>query len=680
MSETGTTSDVAASWTRRLLFVVSVSMLIAAALSVIATLSTFQTSLRPFLLAKTESVALSVAGNVEYALSVGVPFDRLRGLDALVEDMKAEHSEVLDIEIIATSPSSDSEASRLSTAGSEGDGAVASYFNLNTLIDVLRGHAEPFAAVTSPITRDGVAVAYVQAHVNSAVIVEQMQNVFFDSLVVMIAVTLVAFEIVVVASGNRITGPLRLVEAAIRRRAAGDLSQYQAWGSRGLMNGVIARLNGRNAELRDRAKRFGVAAAHLVKAYRLDATDAAKQTSIIDARIPLFVFCVAEELQKSFLPLFVAEYYQTTDFFDKSIMVGLPISAFMFVIAVITPFAGALVDRFGSRRLFLLGLLPALLGYLGCFLATSADDIVLSRSLTAIGYAVITISAQSYIAAVATKENRARSMAIFVGVLMAATMCGTAIGGILADWLGYKSVFIVSILLASIAGGLGFAMLSGETDERTETIASGSKRANPLIALSRNGQFVMIVLFCAIPAKIILTGFLYLFVPIYLASLDATQSEIGRIMMIYSLIIIPISPLASRFADKLNKNTTLVIGATVLSGIVLTGLYQSTSVAGVLLIVAALGVAHAFIKAPLIVAAMEAAEASPEVTRTSAMSLLRTFERVGSVVGPVIVAAMMVWLDYQTTAALLGLGVVLVGLVMAMSVAMGKVQKQEVVQ
>jgi predicted MFS family arabinose efflux permease len=243
-------------------------------------------------------------------------------------------------------------------------------------------------------------------------------------------------------------------------------------------------------------------------------------------------------------------------------------------------------------------------------------------------------------------------------------MCGTAIGGILADWLGYKPVFLVSILLACIAGVLGFIMLGVEVGAAPVAKSSAPKR-NPIAILARNSQFVLIVLFCAIPAKIILTGFLYLFVPIYLASLEATQSEIGRIMMLYSLIIIPISPLASRFADKLDKNLTLVIAATILSGIVLVGLYDSTSVAAVLLVVVALGIAHSFIKAPLIVAAMEAAEASPDISRTAALSLLRTFERVGSVIGPVIVASMLVWLDYQTTAAILGLGVAFVGIVMA---------------
>jgi hypothetical protein len=62
---------------------------------------------------------------------------------------------------------------------------------------------------------------------------------------------------------------------------------------------------------------------------------------------------------------------------------------------------------------------------------------------------------------------------------------------------------------------------------------------------------------------------------------------------------------------------------------------------------------------------MEAAEQSPDITRTGALSLLRTSERIGSVIGPVVVAALLVQLDYGQVAAIIGVTVTLMGLVMA---------------
>jgi len=79
----------------------------------------------------------------------------------------------------------------------------------------------------------------------------------------------------------------------------------------------------------------------------------------------------------------------------------------------------------------------------------------------------------------------------------------------------------------------------------------------------------------------------------------------------------------------------------------------------------ALGFVHSFLKAPLIVAAMEAAEKSQDITRTGALSLLRTSERIGSVIGPVVVAAMLVVLDFSEVAAILGATIAILGIIMA---------------
>ncbi|MEM9307511.1 MAG: MFS transporter [Pseudomonadota bacterium] len=671
-------------FSRKLYITTTIAMIIVASLSLLATVVHFNSALKPYLVAKAEAVATSVKQDIEYALHIGIPFEELRGLDEHVANLISEHPEISTLEVttptelgsrfLARSSLQTADRETLSEKLTIWNSSVNPVASIADVAIMILGADADTRIVSVNIEVEGTVVAQVLATVDDAFISSKMTSVFFDTLVILIAVALVALEVVVVFSNSQLSEPFRRVETALRRRAAGDLREYQTGRAKGRIAVFIKGLNAQNSRLREALKRAltsGTEASRLTSLKALGekrsffVTEAKSPASIMDARIPLFVFCFAEELQKSFLPLFVAENYSEGDLFARDIMMGLPISAFMFVIAAFTPYAGRLVDRFGNKALFLAGLAPAVCGYFICFMATSGNDILLGRSITAVGYAIITISCQSYIAAVVDAENRARGMAIFVGVLMTATMCGTAIGAILAEWLGYKSVFLVAICFSGIAGLLGWKMLSTDlpAPEKKKLPAGMSK--SPFATLMRNTQFVLIVLFCAIPAKIILTGFMYLFVPIYLASLDATQSEIGRIMMLYSLIIIPISPLASGFADRLGKNLWMVIIATIASGIVLMALYQSASVAMVLVVVAALGIVHAFLKAPLIVAAMEAAEKSPDITRTGALSLLRTSERIGSVIGPVVVAAMLVILDYGQVAAILGASVTVLGVVMA---------------
>jgi len=666
-------------FSRRLFVSTSLAMILAASLSLIITVVHFNAGLRPYLVDKARAVAVSVQQDIEYAISIGIPFDKIRGLDKHIESLIKEHPEVRAMQVVSGPEMS--AFNDMVKGDTENNYKAVDYRIANLIVTVAAGFSTILSLDGSDdemifveVVNDGIVFAHVVPVIDENYLNGKMTSVFFDTLVILIAVSLVALEIVVVLSASQLSEPFRVAELALNRRAAGDLRQYQSGMGNGRLANFIRTLNTYNATLRDKLKSALDSAkdvgrreklSELSERSKLFVTDARQQASIMDARIPLFVFCFAEELQKSFLPLFVAEFYSENDLFSRDIMMGLPISAFMFVIAVFTPFAGKLVDKFGNKPLFLAGLVPAIGGYLMCYLAQSGNDIFLGRSMTAIGYAVITISCQSYIASVVVAENRARGMAVFVGVLMSATMCGTAIGAILADWLGFKAVFLFAIGFALVAALLGWGMLSTDLPEPELKKTPVNLSKSPIATLLRNSQFVLIVLFCAIPAKVILTGFLYLFVPIYLASLEATQSEIGRVMMLYSLIIIPLSPFASGFADRLGKNLWMVIIATIASGIVLLGLYQNASVAMVLGVVAALGGVHAFLKAPLIVAAMEAAEKSPDITRTGALSLLRTSERIGSVIGPVVVAGMLVVLDFGEVAAILGITVAILGLIMA---------------
>jgi predicted MFS family arabinose efflux permease len=666
-------------FSRRLFVSTSLAMILAASLSLIITVVHFNASLRPYLVDKARAVAVSVQQDIEYAISIGIPFDKIRGLDKHIESLIKEHPEVRAMQVVSGPEMS--AFNDMVKGDTENNYKEVDYRVANLIVNAAAGLSTILSSdgsddemISVAVVNDGIVFAHVVPVIDENYLNGKMTSVFFDTLVILIAVSLVALEIVVVLSASQLSEPFRVAELALNRRAAGDLRQYQSGMGNGRLANFIRTLNTYNATLRDKLKSALDSAkdvgrreklSELSERSKLFVTDARQQASIMDARIPLFVFCFAEELQKSFLPLFVAEFYSENDLFSRDIMMGLPISAFMFVIAVFTPFAGKLVDKFGNKPLFLAGLVPAIGGYLMCYLAQSGNDIFLGRSMTAIGYAVITISCQSYIASVVVAENRARGMAVFVGVLMSATMCGTAIGAILADWLGFKAVFLFAIGFALVAALLGWGMLSTDLPEPELKKTPVNLSKSPIATLLRNSQFVLIVLFCAIPAKVILTGFLYLFVPIYLASLEATQSEIGRVMMLYSLIIIPLSPFASGFADRLGKNLWMVIIATIASGIVLLGLYQNASVAMVLGVVAALGGVHSFLKAPLIVAAMEAAEKSPDITRTGALSLLRTSERIGSVIGPVVVAGMLVVLDFGEVAAILGITVAILGLIMA---------------
>lgn len=674
----------------RLILVTVLSALFASVLSTLYTLIEFDFALEPELLKKANAVAEVIHDDVQLATSVGVPFDQIEGMDSYLSDTLYKYPELTFVAIVSEKGSllySAGTTPNLSRIKPESFNIAHSNFLESNIVErLIQGSKELYEIFFGDLsanhdrdlfklemTLEGKTLGHVLVGLDSGFIQSQLTDVFFDVVIVLVAVLLVCFEVVMVVVMFYVSEPLKESESLLQRQAEGDFSVNEKVITKGVFGNFIGKLNQDSKDLQaqfqsavkiveqENIQKTEVSAkSHLQKVaekFRLQNVLNVKSGDIVDARIPLFVFSLAEELQKSFMPLFVAELYEADSWISKDVMQGLPISVFMLVIALATPFAAGWVDKWGQKPLFLIGLIPAILGYLGCYFAQDAMDIVIARGVTALGYAVITISCQSYIAAVVSSENRAKGMAIFVGVLMTATMCGTALGAIIADRVGYQPVFLLSAILSSFAGVLAWRMFSGKVSDASSVASQKAKGG--LLLLARNVKFVCIIIFCAIPTKIILTGFLYFMVPLYLVSLDASQSEIGRVMMVYSLIIIPLSPLASGIADKSGKMKELVLLGTVLSGGILISLYGEASFYKLLLAVALMGVAHSILKAPLIASALEAAEATPEVGRTKVLGILRTAERIGSVLGPILVATLLTLYDFGEAMAIVGTGVLI---------------------
>ena len=112
------------------------------------------------------------------------------------------------------------------------------------------------------------------------------------------------------------------------------------------------------------------------------------------------------------------------------------------------PFLGVYCGRAGYRRTMMIGAGIAATGFVATAFAASVLDLLLWRSLCALGYAMVFVAAQGYVLDHSTTVNRVRSFALFVGAIMAASICGPSIGGILADNIGVRYTFGIAALRA----------------------------------------------------------------------------------------------------------------------------------------------------------------------------------------------------------------------------------------
>ncbi|GLW73561.1 MFS transporter [Kitasatospora phosalacinea] len=133
------------------------------------------------------------------------------------------------------------------------------------------------------------------------------------------------------------------------------------------------------------------------------------------------------------------------------------VDAYTLVLAAFLLPAGAAADRWGRRRVFLLGLLVFGLGSALCALAPGVGALVGARAVQAVGGTMLNPVAMGIVAtAFPRPAERARAIGVFGSMSGLALALGPVLGGALVDGWGWRAVFWVNlpVVAAGVAGAL----------------------------------------------------------------------------------------------------------------------------------------------------------------------------------------------------------------------------------
>lgn len=145
-------------------------------------------------------------------------------------------------------------------------------------------------------------------------------------------------------------------------------------------------------------------------------------------------------------------------------------TSYLLAQAVTVPIYGALADTFGRKPVMLFGIAVFALGSLLCGLATSMLALVVFRAVQGIGAGAIQPTTMVIASDLYTLAERATIQGYLAGVWAVASVTGPVLGGICADYLGWRWIFLVNLPLAALAAWMLVRNFQESVPRRRRTI------------------------------------------------------------------------------------------------------------------------------------------------------------------------------------------------------------------
>jgi predicted MFS family arabinose efflux permease len=618
-----------------------------------------------------ESVARSLAATFDRAAELDIPLAEMPGVNEKLEEVRAQHPGLSRISVVVSGDAK-------FTARAPGVDGIA-----ETMVESV------------PIQLAGGTSELLEVAVDPRFITQLFRELALDFVVILVVAGFITLELIYFLAGPIIVSPLRLIAECITRLSSGSLAGPVAANYPGAMRDVAfairrhqdalladyrdarttlrqqlaARraqsktdsdlkqaLQQRVQQLRAIRDRFGLK----IQSSREVVQDPA--SALGRMRAPFFLLLLAEDLSRSFLPIYAGSMDVGPLDLSPNLIVGLPIFLFMLIVAISQPVLGGWSERLGRRNAFLVGAAIAVAAHLLAAQASTLLGLLAWRAAAGVAWAIAFVAAQGIVLDHTDKVTRAKGLAGFVTVIMVSLACGPSVGGLLADGIGFRATFVIAAAMAALALVVAWRSLPADI-ARAPTIvlvnvADATARLHPLT----NWRFVGLLLLAAVPAKLILVAYCYYLIPLYLTASGNSAAMAGRIIMIYSVVMVMLVPVAAGWIDRARQRAGVAPHAWFVAvGIALSGLgglamLVPNEIAGAALLVTILGFAQAISISPQ--AAMVPDLTRAEIARrgeTAIYGYYRLVERVGSALGPIVAAAILQLASFRESFVVLGI-------------------------
>lgn len=352
--------------------------------------------------------------------------------------------------------------------------------------------------------------------------------------------------------------------------------------------------------------------------------------------------------------------------------------------------AGTLGDRFGRKRIFLMGLVLFLIGSTICGFASSLSWLIFGRVVQGVGAATLAPGSLSLVvSSFSDPRARAQAIGIWSGVSGVSLAAGPLVGGVIIQSANWPAIFLMNLPLGLAALLLGWPLLVDSRNPQARRIdvpgqmlviggltcliialiqAPSLGWTSPLILGLFVGTVILLMAFLLVEARVrepmlplslfanpvfsvanlaaallgVITVGAMFFLAQYFQSVQGdTALVVGLRLLPITLGIFVISPFAGRITSQLGPRPPITLGALLVAGgfLFLLGLEPNSGYGMLWWQLSLIGIGIGFMFAPLTVAVTSA---TPLTRAGLGASMLNTFRVFGFTIGTAVLGTLVV--------------------------------------
>lgn len=141
------------------------------------------------------------------------------------------------------------------------------------------------------------------------------------------------------------------------------------------------------------------------------------------------------------------------------------VEAYALFLAALILVGGSLGDRFGRKRMFVLGVIIFAVASVWCGLSPNIDQLITARAIQGVGGALLTPGSLAIISASFDGKERGQAIGTWSGFTAITSAFGPVLGGWLVEAVSWRWVFFLNLPLAAIVLAIAFWKVPESRDE-----------------------------------------------------------------------------------------------------------------------------------------------------------------------------------------------------------------------